>query len=41
LIGTGTGAGPRVFFKHSGFKILMFIYTVRKMLQESNRSRSP
>jgi len=28
------------FFKHSGFKILMFIYTVRKMWRESNRSRS-
>jgi len=38
LIGIGLGAG--VIFKHSGFKILIIIYTVRNLWQESNRSRA-
>jgi len=38
LIGTESRAG--VIFNQSDFKILMFIYTVRKLWQESNRSRS-
>jgi len=40
LIGTGPGAGAVVIFKQSGFKILMVIFTVQKLWQESNRIRS-